>query len=97
MLTAWRTRTSANGFLPFTSDEASSFELTSKPKKIERFSGPSLTRRLGEAFSRSMSCTGTSCTMSTSPDSSAATRVASCLIVVSVSSVISSGFSLRPQ
>ena len=93
MLTAWRTRTSANGFLPFTSDEASSGEPTSKPKKIVRFSGPSVTRRFGEAFSRSMSCTGTSCTTSTSPESSAATRVASCLMVVSVSSVISSGTS----
>ena len=51
------------------------------PRKMVRFSGPRLTLRLGVFSSRSMSCTGTSWTKSTSPESSAATRVASDLIV----------------
>ena len=59
----------------------SSGEPTSMPKKMVRFSGPKLTLRPGVFSSRSMSCTGTSCTKSTSPESSAATRVASDLIV----------------
>ena len=46
-------------------------------KKMVRTSGPSATRMFGAARRRFMSCNGGSSTKSTSPDSSAATRVAS--------------------
>ncbi|MCY1232576.1 hypothetical protein D9M72_450740 [compost metagenome] len=77
---ASRTFGSASGFLPFTSAYLSSFAPTFRPRKIERFSGPSVTRRRLSALSRPTSCAGRSCTKSTSPDSSAATRVAGDLI-----------------
>ena len=77
---ASRTFGSASGFLPFTSAYFSSLAPTFRPRKIERFSGPSVTRSRLSALRRPTSCAGTSCTKSTSPDSSAATRVAGDLI-----------------
>ena len=53
MLMAWRTRLSANGFLPLTLEVLSSGEATSMPKKMVRFSGPMLTFRLA-VFSRAV-------------------------------------------
>jgi hypothetical protein len=82
MFMACRTRLSAKGFLPSTLSPLRSFDPTSMPKKMVRFSGPVVTRRFCVPFSRSMSCTGTSCTRSTSPERRAATRVASALIGV---------------
>ena len=97
MFMACRTRLSAKGLRPLMSDDLSSGELTSMPKKMVRFSGPKLTLRPGVFSSRSMSCTGTSCTKSTSPDSSAAMRVASDLMVRYVISVTPSGNCPLPQ
>ena len=77
---ALRTRTSLNGFLPLTLEPASSSENWSMPMKMVRTSWPSSTFRLVFWRSRATSWVGRSVTMSTSPDSSAATRVASALI-----------------
>ncbi|MOA05126.1 hypothetical protein D3C78_1247100 [compost metagenome] len=77
---ASRTRGSASGFLPLTLEYLSSLPPTLRPRKIERFSGPSLMRRRWSCLSRATSCAGMSWAKSTSPDSKAATRVAGDLI-----------------
>ena len=51
-----------------------------------RSSGPVSTVALGLVLTRSTSCTGTGSIMSMSPDSSAATRVASDLMVWKITS-----------
>ena len=56
-------------------------------RKIVRSSGPVITVVVGVVLTRSMSCTGTGSIMSISPESSAATRVASDLMVVKITSV----------
>src|SRR5688572_18461426 len=56
-------------------------------RKMVRSSGPVSTSVDGLLLMRSTSCTGTGSIMSISPDSSAATRVASDLIVVKMTSV----------
>ena len=77
---AWRTRTSLNGFLPFTFEYRSSSRYWSMPRKMVRFSLPSTTFALPPDCRRAMSCGGGSRTKSISPERSAATRVASALI-----------------
>ena len=47
------------------------------PRKMVRISGPFSTCAFGLELTRAMSCSGTGSMTSTSPDSSAATRVAS--------------------
>ena len=79
---ASRTRLSLNGFLPLTLEYFSSLLPWSSAMKMVRTSGPSTTLSRLSARSLSMSCVGTSVTMSTSPDSSADTRVESLLIGV---------------
>src|SRR5262245_45188416 len=56
-------------------------------RKMVRISGPISTVAFGAALTRSMSCTGTGSIMSMSPDSRAATRVASDLMVWKMTSV----------
>ena len=56
------------------------------PKKITRSSGPCNTLSLALALMRSTSCTGTGSITSTSPESMAATRVASLPIGVKITS-----------
>ena len=68
---------SLKGFLPFTFENSSSSRVWSKPRKIVRSSGPVSTCALALALTRWMSCSGTGSITSTSPESSAATRVAS--------------------
>ncbi len=79
---ASRTRLSLNGFLPLTSLYFSSGLYSSSAMKIVRTSWPSTIFSLPSLRSRATSCTGRSVSMSTSPDSSAATRVGSLLIGV---------------
>ncbi len=79
---ASRTRLSLNGFLPVTLLPLSCSLPWSMPMKIVRVSLPSATFNFGSAFSRPTSCVGMSDSRSTSPDSSAATRVGSDLIGV---------------
>ena len=79
---ASRTRLSLNGFLPLTSLYFSSGLNWSSAMKMVRTSWPSSTLSLGSPRSRVTSCVGRSVTRSTSPDSSAATRVESDLIGV---------------
>ena len=56
------------------------------PRKMVRSSGPAMTRAVGLALMRAMSCTGTGSITSTSPDTSAATRVAGLAIGVKMTS-----------
>ena len=79
---AWRTRLSFSGFLPLTLEPISSSRCWSKPRKMVRFSGPSMTLMLASRLMRSRSCTGGSTTMSTWPEMSAAERVAAALMGV---------------
>ena len=58
------------------------------PRKIVRNSGPWSTFNAGVALSLSISCSGTGSIMSMSPETSAATRVASFLIGVKIASVM---------
>lgn len=94
---ASRTRASASGLRSFTDEWRSTFEPTSSPRKMVRFSRPLFTMRCSSAFRRATSWAGTSCRKSTSPDSSAATRVAADLIGTYCSSVTSSGNWPLPQ
>ena len=83
MLSAWRTRTSLNGFLPLTSEYFSSSLCWSMPMKMVRTSWPSSTfsfgslRRRVHVLRRQVGDAGRR-----RPTSSAATRVASDLIGV---------------
>ena len=77
---ALRTFTSLSGFLPLTLEPGNSSRCWSMPKKMVRFSTPSITFRLALLRKRAKSCGLGSSTKSTSPDSSAATRVASALM-----------------
>ena len=65
------------GVLALTLEYSSSSRFWSMPRKMVRSSGPVTARTLPLALTRAMSCTGTGSITSTSPDSSAATRVAS--------------------
>ena len=67
------------------------------PKKMTRFCGAVLTSRPSWAATRPRSCTGTSWMKSTSPESSAATRVAAFWIGVYSIRVTSIGNSSTPQ
>ena len=82
MFSARRTRTSLKGFLPFTSEYCSSLLCWSRPMKIVRTSWPSSTDSALFWRRRATSWVGRSVTMSTSPESRAAMRVASALIGV---------------
>ena len=75
MLSAWRTRTSLNGFLPLTFEYSSSSRFWSMPRKMVRNSGPCITLLLPLALMRATSCSGTGSITSTWPESKAATRV----------------------
>ena len=77
---------SLNGFLPLTLENSSSSRFWSMPRKMVRSSGPCSTVRLAAALTRSTSCSGTGSITSISPDSSAATRVASLPIGVKITS-----------
>ena len=77
---AWRTLTSLNGFLPLTLLYASSSRPWSMPRKMTRFSGPSMIFTRGSRFRRGMSCSGGSRTKEISPVINADMRVASDLI-----------------
>ena len=79
---ASRTRLSLNGFLPFTSEYFSSSLPWSRATKIVRTSWPSSTLSFDSLRNRATSGVGRSVSMSTSPDSSAATRVGSDLMGV---------------
>ncbi len=79
---AFLTRMSLNGFLPLTLEYFSSGLNWSMPMKMVRTSWPSSTLSLGSLRRRATSCVGRSVTRSTSPESSAAMRVASALIGV---------------
>ena len=57
------------------------------PRKMVRSSGPVMARVLALLLTRSMSCTGTGSITSTSPESKAATRVASLPMGVNTTSV----------
>src|ERR1043165_7901150 len=84
MLSALRTRMSLNGFLPFTFEYLSSSLCWSIAMKMVRFSSPSSTLSFGSLRRRSTSCTGRSVTRSTSPERSAAPRVAAGVLGPSV-------------
>jgi len=73
---AARTRRSAKGFLSLRLEDLRSRAPTFMPRNIERFSGLVLTRSARLSCSRSTSATGTSCTKSTSPVTSAGIRAA---------------------
>ena len=75
--TALRTRMSLNGFLSFTSPYSSSSRAWSKVKYCVPMSPVLVTCSRPSVFSRSTSWNGGSSTMSTSPEVSAASRVAS--------------------
>ena len=79
---AWRTRLSLNGFLPLTDVYGDSSRHWSKPRKMMRVSVPSAILIAVFWRRRGMSCVGGSSTRSTSPDISAAARVASDLMGV---------------
>ena len=76
---ASRTRASANGFLPLTSEVRSSFTPVSRPRKMVRICGVWTIFSLALRLIRFRSWNGGSSTKSTWPDSSAATRVAAFL------------------
>ncbi|KAG1375643.1 hypothetical protein G6F59_018310 [Rhizopus arrhizus] len=78
--TASRTLASLKGFLPFTSENSSSSRSWSMPMKMARASGAVSGLTPLASSRRFQSCTGTGCTRSISPEISAATRVASCVI-----------------
>ena len=65
------------------------------PRKITRTSGPVSTVAIPEPSTREMSCRGTGSTMSTSPDSSADTRVES--LEIGVNTISSMLPSFLPQ
>ena len=79
---AARTRWSLNGFLPEPGMSSSSSRHWSMPRKMVRSSGPWRTSTLASASSRRTSWSGTGYIRSISPESSAATRVASLAIGV---------------
>ena len=79
---ALRTRTSFSGFLPLMFEPGNSSRNWSMPRKMVRFSTPSTTFKSGLARKRPKSWGVGSSTMSTSPDSKAATRVAADLMGV---------------
>ena len=83
---ALRTRMSLNGFLPFTLLYSNSSRDWSMPMKTMRFSGPSITFTPAVLRSRATSCGAGSRMKSSSPDSSAATRVGSLLMGVNTTS-----------
>ncbi len=73
---AFLTRTSLNGFFPLTSLYRSSGRCVSNARKMTRISPPSHTLNALSSRSFWMSCTGGSSTKSSSPERSAAMRVA---------------------
>ena len=75
---------SLNGFLPLMFEYSSSSRAWSMPRKMVRSSGPVRTLALPLALTRWMSWIGTGSMTSTSPDSSAATRVAAEAIGVKI-------------
>ena len=79
---ALRTLTSLSGFLPLTLEPGNSSRCWSMPKKMVRFSMPSITFRLALLRMRPRSCGLGSRMKSISPDSKAAARVASFLMGV---------------
>ena len=79
---ALRTRKSLSGFLPLMFDPGNSSRCWSIPKKMVRLSTPSITLRLALLRKRGKSCGLGSSMKSISPESMAATRVASDLIGV---------------
>ena len=85
--TAWRTRMSLNGFFPPAFPYRRSSRKTSKAMYCTRSSPPSWTLSAGAARSLATSCVGGSSTKSTSPESSAASRVAFDLMGRSTTSV----------
>ncbi len=97
MFIASRTRLSAKGFLPLTSELRSSVAPWFMPKKIVRFSGPERTTMPLAADRRSRSCTGGSSRKSISPESSAATRVAAERTGVNTTLATSIGYVPLPQ
>ena len=68
---------SLKGFLPLTFEYNSSSRVWSMPMKMVRNSGPVITLALALEFTRAISWIGTGSITSTSPESRAATRVAS--------------------